>query len=778
MDEVNTNLKGFLHTYLGLIFKVGLIIVILSTFFLFTNLTTEMYDTAKFVVLLTFTGVLLVLLTLRFTLTGRVVFSRTPLDLPLLLLLAVAVVSTFLSQSPYVALLGDQLRVHGSLISLVVYILFYFILVNFLKSAREVKWILNLTVFASQALAVVSLLAYAGIKILPPPWVHGLNFTPTGSSFTTAAILTLILPLILRQILSATKPLFIVLNALFLILTGLTISLTGNWATWIGALIGLGLTVYISNLANLRNLSNLSRTQPLRLVSLAVAVAAVVITLVLSIIPPVGGAKNPLYTQAQNFPREIQLGFRDSWKVSVSAFRDVPFWGTGPASYSFNFTNYKPTEFNAGKFWNLRFDTPFNEYFLALANLGGIGLLALLSITALFISAASAVILSRSRNEQIQTPNSDLRIPLAIAGLVFFVLLALHVGTLGLWVVGILILAAFMVLQNSGTSSGGASWQNRILRLSGEETIRVDALPGILLVIVIALILGAGFFGGKFILADYHHRLALNAISQNQGIIAYNELVAAEKLNPYNDVYRTDLAQTNFALANAIAAAKGPTEASPAGSLTDADKQNIQVLLQQSINEGRVATTLSPRSSINWEILGLLYRQISGVAQNALVFSLDSYGRAIFQDPLNPILRVNVGGVYYAIQNYDMAIRFFSDAINLKPDYANAYYNLSVALKDKGDLAGAQATAEKLLEILDKNSQDYKVANDYLNDLKSKSDSAAQAPAATASGALQEESLPKVIDLPQPEKIATPEAVEKKEVNPSPTPSVSPTANP
>ncbi len=773
MDEVNTNLKDFLHTYLGLIFRVGLIIVILSTLFLFTNLTTEMYDTAKFTVLITFTGVLLVLLTLRFTLTGKVVFSRTPLDLPLLLLLAVAIVSTFLSQSPYVALLGDQLRVHGSLISIAIYILFYFILVNFLKTTKEIKWILGITILASQVLAVVSLLAYAGIKILPPPWVHGLNFTPTGSSFTTAAILTLLFPFILRQVLTSTKPLFLILNSLFLLITGLTIALTGNLATWVGALVGLGLTLYISNLGNLRNLSNLSRTQPLRLIGLALPVAVVAIAVALSFIPPVGGAKNPLYTQAQSFPREIQLSFRDSWKVSISAFRDIPFWGTGPSTYAFNFTNYKPVEFNTGKFWNLRFDSPFNEYFLTLANLGGIGLVALLSVTALFISNAFAIILrSRFQNEQ---PANEIKTPLAVAGLIFFILLALHVGTLGLWVVGILILAAFMVTQNTGVFSEANRWSSRVFRLSGEETIRVDALPGILLIMMIALVLGAGFFGGKFVLADYHHRLALNAIAQNQGIVAYNELVAAEKLNPYNDVYRTDLAQTNFALANAIAAAKGPTEASPAGSLTDTDKQNIQVLLQQSINEGRVATTLSPRSSINWEILGLLYRQIAGVAQNALIFSLDSYGRAIFQDPLNPILRVNVGGVYYAIQSYDMAVRFFSDAINLKPDYANAYYNLSVALKDKGDLAGAQAIAEKLLTLLNKDSQDYKVASDYLNDLKSKSQSGAEPPAASASGSLQEENLPKVIDLPKPEKIATPEAVEKREeTSPSPSPAANP----
>ncbi len=793
MDDFNNNLNGLaksINIYSSLIFKVGATLVILSAFFLFTNLFSEMYDTPKFLVLLGTTAVLLLFLAIRFTVAGKVALVRTPLDIPLLLLLAVAVVSTILSASPYVALLGDQLRVHGSLISLVALILFYFVLINNLKNAKETKWLLMVTVIASQVLAAVTLLAYMGIKLLPPPWIQGVNFTPTGSSFTTTAVLALLLPFIVIQILSTKKPLFIILNSLFLSLSGLTIALTGTWATWIGALVGVSLVVFLSDLRNLSNLSNLGKVKPLNLIGLITPVAIVILVTVLSVVPPMGGAKNPLYTQAQNFPREIQLSFPDTWKVSISAFRDSPFWGTGPTTYAFNFTNYKPAEFNASKFWNLRFDSAFNEYLQVLANLGGIGLLALLSLTALFVSSAYKTLVSalRSRGSELPTTNYQLQTPLAISGLIFFIILALHTSTAPLWIMGILILAAFMttnLTENLQRSWGSAnSFKGMFLRIAGlsatgssTETIKVDALPGILLVIVIALVLFTGFFGGKMVLADYHHRLALNAISQNQGIVAYNELVAAEKLNPYSDVYRTDLAQTNFALANAIAAAKGPTEASPAGSLTDQDKQNIQVLLQQSINEGRIAVTLSPRSSLNWEILALLYRQIAGVAQNALVFSLDSYGRAIMQDPLNPVLRVNVGGVYYAIKSYDMAVRFFTDAINLKPDYANAYYNLSVALKDKGDLANAEAIAEKLLTLLDKNSQDYKTANEYLTDLKGKTASTNQPPAASASGALQKQELPKVIDLPKPEKIATPEAI-KASPTPAPTASTTPTASP
>lgn len=748
------DVKRLTNTYFGMVAKVGIVLIILASFFLFTNLFTEFYDTPKFLILLIVTGILLILITFRFTLFNRTTFVRTPLDVPLLLLLAVGIVSTVFSPAPYVSLLGNQLKLHGSLISLIVYVLFYFVLTNTLKSTRVINQLLFIATASAALLSVITLLSYFGVKLLPAPWVHGINFTPTGSSFSTTAILAMLVPIVTSQLLNSSTPLFLTTNSLLLTLFGVTIALTGTYVTQIAAILGVALIVIQSPL---RQIHHLTQLKPIKLVFLAAPVVVVAVILFLSLVPPVGGVKNPLHQQFTNFPKGANLGFITSWKIAVSSFRDSPFWGSGPGTFLFNFTNYKPIEFNNTKNWNLRFDSAFNEYLQVLATLGGVGLIALLSLTALFISSSYR----------------SLQNPLAISGLLFFILLVLHASTLSLWVFGLVILAAFFAahLEGEETQLHFRGVPGRLLRMSGEETVRVDALPSVLLTVFLGLTLFTFFFAGKYVVADFHHRQALNALSQNNGILAYNELVAAEKLNPVADLYRIDLAQTNFALANAIALAKGPTEASPAGFLTDQDKQNIQVLLQQSINEGKTATTLNPKSAQNWEVLGLLYRQIAGVAQNALVFSLDAYGRAIFQDPLNPNLRLNVGGVYYAVKNYDLAVRFFTDAINLKPDFANGYYNLAVALKDKGDLNTAQAATEKVLTLVDKDSQDYKITNDFLTELKNRRESEVKPPAAQTTGALQEEQLPKVVDVgTPPAKIATPSAIKKPTATPEPSP--------
>jgi tetratricopeptide (TPR) repeat protein len=252
------------------------------------------------------------------------------------------------------------------------------------------------------------------------------------------------------------------------------------------------------------------------------------------------------------------------------------------------------------------------------------------------------------------------------------------------------------------------------------ENKQFDLFPVVVFIVFLIAAVPVLYKTINVVMADYYHRLALSQANKN-GTLTYQYLQKAEQINPEIDLYRVDMAQTNFALANALALQKGPTKDNPQGTLTDNDKKTIQTLLSQAINEGRVAVVLSPRSARNWEVLASIYRNITGVAQNALAFSLDAYSGAIQRDPLNPALRLSVGGIYYAAKNYDLATRFFTDSINLKPDYANAYFNLSLAFRDKGDLQNAALVANQLVILLQKNSPnsaDLKTAQKYFEDLK------------------------------------------------------------
>lgn len=768
---MNTRLNNLLTAT----FKVITLTLPILIPFAFWNLTTEFYETPKFLFLAAVTLLLLILWAGRFVVEGKVSITRTPFDLPFALMLAVFILSMIFSASRPVAFIGNLPRINGGLATFVFYILLYFVLVSGLKQRLGMARLLQKLLLAgSIVLALISLVAYFDKNLLMLSWITTSSFTPTGSNFSTSAILTLLMPYLLMSLFGIKKSAgtagsadavserknFLpgvrlneavskIVMSFLLALFVATIVLTGTLATYIAAVVAVIISLVAAPVVSLKkNLLYL-------LLPLAVAIMVVVASVM-----PLGGKYNLVYSGAQNFPKEVQLPLIASWKVSISAFRDSPFWGTGPGTFLPDFTVYKPADFNNYEFWTLRFDQAFNEYLQFLATLGALGLLALLLLTVVAVSVSL---------KSLAAPKDNVDASLAISVIVFFVILALHASTLVFWVVGIILLVSLMLVHKDLTEQ----IHLRISAIrSSDNQLHFDALPVVLFIIALLVVSGFSYALGRFALADYHHRAALNKVAQNKALDAYNELVTAEQLNPYIDLYRTDLAQTNFALAEALASSRISTNDGQLNSLSDQDKANIQKFLSQAINEGKAATAINPGNPGNWEVLGSIYSQISGVAQNAIAFSLDSYGQAIQRDPFNPLLRLTIGGVYYSIKDYDTAIRFFTDAINLKPDFANGYYNLALALRDKGDLKTAVAVAEKAVSLIDPKSPDYKLAADLLSNLKSQADKAestskpqtsqlTSTSSAQPNSKLQEKSLPKVMELPKPTSVVV-----------SPTPSL------
>lgn len=730
---------------------------------LFTSFTTEFFEIPKIAFLTVAILVLLAFWSFSWILKGKVIITRTPLDIPLLLLGLIVLISTFLSDARYISIFGNFPRIHGSAISWVLYILLYFIAVSNIKGSVQARIVVIALIASTIINSTVAIFSYAGIY-LPLSFAKNPSFNPGGSTFSAVALNLLLLPVIYTHILKPTRILGLLVSLITSIIFGLTLALIANIPFMV---LGLAVILIIFLLSDKRDLKN---NLPFLLTPLIVSV----LILVLSLVPL--AKKNPLQARREVFQKdfkEIQLPPGASWKVAISSFGDKPVFGSGPSTFLFNFTQYKPRGINLTPIWNLRFDASFNEFFQVLSTLGALGLLAFLLLCVMLFKLASRVIRS----------GDALTFGLGLSIFMFLALLLLHVSTPVSWVSGILIIAALIGLKKSEGKVEEFTLgikTTKIRQASGmgsdplDNMITGDVLPVILFIPVIILSLVGIWQTYRVVSADFYHRRGLNAISQ-KGLRSYDYLRQAENLNPVIDLYRTDMAQTNFLIANAIAQSKAParepSEASPGGSLTDQDKTNIQQFLSQAINEARAGVAISPRSAQNWEILASIYRQITGVAQNALQFSLDGYGRAITLDPYNPLLRLNIGGLYYSIGNYDMAIRFFDDAVNLKPDYANAYYNLSIALRDRGNLQEAQVVGEKVMQLLQSNTEnpDYKVAAGYLKDLKARiatgsaQNSGITAPAGAQNGALANPGLGQVpLDqLQNQPKVATPPAVKK-----------------
>lgn len=700
-------MRDQLYNFLTGLIAVLLVVLAGVTPLLFWSITTDFYDMPKLALLVTSVIILLGLWVVSWVVRGRIEITKTPLDIPLIAFLIVVLVSTFFSTSKYSSIYGVFPEVHGSAVSWVTYILLYFIAVSNLRTVKRVKMLLCALYGGAFLISLISILSFFQI-FLPFEMAQGVNFTPTGLSFSTTALLLLLLPLSLISTLTRNKFMPQIIALLLSVLFGAAVVLIGSIPVTVLMFLIFGITLFVAR-------NHLSAG------SLFLFSIPFIVSSLLLIFSHVSFSGNALKVLRNGFPQEIQLPLDISWKISATAFRDAPIVGTGPSTFLFNFTSYKPVEFNQLDYWNFSFSSAYNEFLQVLGTLGLLGLLSLIVFSFAIIVSAQKYLYQNSHAQHLLKEEGDdthIILPaLAVSGVAAVFLMLIHATTLVSTVTTLLLMAAFMVSQKQVREK--TTKLSIGVSLSKSTNKRLDLLSVFVLVMFLAVATPVSGRIYNAIAADYYHRLALD-FADTDGTKTYEYLQLAESLNPFIDLYRVDMAQTNFALANALAAQKGPTEDNPEGLMTDEDRLTIQTLITQAINEGRASVVLSPRSSRNWEVLALIYRNITGVADNALTFSIDAYGRAIQLDPLNPELRVSVGSIYYATENYDMAIRFFTDAVNLKPDYVNGYYNLAIALRDKGDLQNALLVADQAVRLLrqDFSSREFGLAPEEVRELR------------------------------------------------------------
>lgn len=392
----------------------------------------------------------------------------------------------------------------------------------------------------------------------------------------------------------------------------------------------------------------------------------------------------------------VQTGFQIGFaSISQDTGRVIQgfLMGSGFGTFLNDFTRFKPATINADPtLWNLSF-LRSSSFFLEL--IATTGLLGVISF--LFLSYR----ILRSK---------PLFIPLVIA-LVLAFILPFSYG---------IILLLFVLLGIYSAQQGLVDRQKtkffdvelRFVTLkrgvfaladpqSRGESEYGNLLPYGLMGIIVLFSLFVGIPAAKFIYSDYLFQKSLVAASKNEAQKTYELQTRAINMFPQRDGYHRIFSQINLNLANNVAASV------PQGASPSAEVQNtIYKLIQQSINSGRNATTISPQTSVNWQNLSSIYRSLIGFGQNADSFAVISNQQAILLDPNNPQGYINYGGIFYQLGQWDNAIRQFQIAVSLKPDFANAYYNLGHALEQKGDLETAltQYRTVRSLVATDKSS--------------------------------------------------------------------------
>lgn len=614
-----------------LIDKLSLSLVgLLLLFFplVFSTQTTDVFTLPKQALVGGVSLLALLLFGIKGLLNNKVVIRRTPFDLPVILF----TVSVLLSSVFAV----NRIDSFIAFVPLLFVIFAYFMVVNTAKTKNSVLVLLSALIAGALLTSVLTILSFVKIYPLPFAPTHLQTFTTLGALLDQGLYLAFVLPLAAY------------LAYPFILAYRLKHKEQNEVET--------------ANRTDLAKLAGFGLSTLVILAGLLVTIYELIVLQKPVILP-------------------IEIGFQTAFAaISQDSGRIAQgfLFGAGYGNYGVVFSRFKQATINLDpNLWSLTF---FRSSTFILEILATTGILGLVSFLFLIYKAVK---------------ERPLFIPLVLVFAATFVLpfsftnQALLFFLLGLFasVQGLnekqnrffdvelqLVALKKGIISLLPTDEEGKTKQDEASRL----------LPVVIFVIIVIAVLGFGYLSGSYLISNLDFQKSLVAASQNNGSQTYTDQKNAIQEFGSSDAYYRIFSQTNLSLANSLASSV-PSGSTPSAQTT----QTVYTLIQQSINSARQATTISPQTAVDWQNLSTIYRSLIGFGQNADSFAILAAQQAITLDPNNPQEYINLGGIYYQLNQWTKAQDQFQLAINLKPDYANAYYNLGHTLIQEGDLKGA-----------------------------------------------------------------------------------------
>jgi len=602
-------------------------------------------------------------------------FRKTPLNILVFVFLLISIISAFFSVDKNFSLFGFYGRFSNGLIGLLCLGLFYFLIINNVgnkeyetesqeqtsvsSSLINPNSLVNLflwSVFFAVLIAYFSIFGlWQKIFATLPFFMTLKTFNLVSGSLEGLSIfLSVITVLLTGKLLTGQKkrgrkPLFALLIAIVILMA--IVDFNASWLV-----LCLGLTLFLV----FALITRIFKEDINRLLLPMILIFISIIFLFVSDINQWTGIA---------LPKEQVLEQSISWQTALteakSSFKNF-FLGSGIGTWSYDFSKFKPNEFNNKIWWQIRFDRAGSYITELLATSGALGFVSYLLIIVMFFLVFWVL-----REKRELFPYVMAFTALVIAQFVYYQ------NTILSFTFWLILGLSIVSWKDAGKSFKVISFKD------------FPELSLIFSTVLILILLGFSvtcYFATRFYLADINYAKSQTASTFEKRI----ELIEkAVRLNPKSVTYQTVLARVYlFSLLDEID--KPVEEQSP---------ENIQNLMASTIDWAKEATELSPNSVFAWESLAMIYRDIQPLVTGTTDWAIDSFNKAIELEEKNPILHTELGKLYLILDDTEKAKQSFAKAKELKPDYIDASLQEILLYEREGNLDTAIYEAEELVKV-------------------------------------------------------------------------------
>jgi len=602
-----------------------------------------------------------------------------------LLFLLLALVSTIFSRWPWGSFWGWPLDASESFLTIFLLFVFYLLFSNLMEKKEVAHGQLVLVVVGVIA-AIFGGLQLFGKFILPFDFTKTSAFNTIGSFNSWSLFLGALLPLVISLSFSSRgskKAIFFILE--LLILFG--ISLSGYSLAWLEVLVGM-FVLLVFSLWSSNKVGYKFLILPAIIFSLA---------LIFSV----------FNLQIPGFPTvmpEVSPSFKATFEIVLKMLKESPkdlFLGWGPGTFKLGWSKFKDSSLNQTLFWSVRFSRGRAELAEMAGKFGLLGAASFLSVMGLALYKAVKEIFSLKREGKQDDYIQLLGIVCSFVALSAMKFLSPVNLSLSLTLVWWFLLASIIIFSVKKT---------KVFRLA--EDSRESFIFSFLGVLVLVGGISLFYLEGTRYVAEAQY---VKALSQTNLEEAKNLFTSAIKLNPQQDIFWQDLSNLYLLEAGQWLNKKDIKD--------DEKMREVGSAASNAVAAAKRATEINPADVSTWQTRGTIYRELIGLSQGAFDWSVRAHEKAVELEPTNPFNLVELGRTYFAeasvtesqaeITSYiEKSQDYFKKAIALKPDYAQAYYQLALTYEAQGKTEEAITTLETI-----KNNAPFLVDYDPLGDV-------------------------------------------------------------
>ncbi len=393
-------------------------------------------------------------------------------------------------------------------------------------------------------------------------------------------------------------------------------------------------------------------------------------------------------------------------------------FGSGPGTFVYDFSLFRPLTLNQNSyFWNVRFDAPWSSLFAWVGEFGFVGTVSLFFIFLLILGSVLSAILHIRSNFWQKTKFFLEKLHFADFHFEYFVfMIAWILLTLGIFISVYNFTLWFVWWTMLSFVVVGLSYIQPSLVHEHESKFEINSqyifVFSFFFLVLSAATLFAGVYFGKIIISEYNIFQAQKN-PQNASALLNKAL---ESLPDSSDTL--------------ILLSKNYLEESM--RLASSNVEESARFLSKSIDVARQARERDPENIRVYEILSLAYLQTlpytSEVSlQQSLLWTTDVINHALLLEPSNPTFHSQMGVLQEFSGQLDLAKLSYEEAIRLKIDSAEGYFDLSRLYEKQNDLDHAIDVFEKYRTIDAKNPDVlYELGRLYYNRKKDGDDKKAE----------------------------------------------------